>query len=205
MKLQRLWYDLVSVALVVDWPMVLGIFFVVAITLLAVAITIRHVSRQRRFSPDVANEHFTARHLPVAYISKDGKMKEMMLSHSQFVTFGDLNNKVLQKKHPMCTDESSWSHFCLLAAAEAYLRIANGKGEFNVAREQDTVNGVLESSIEDLVKPYMNYIFKVNTNIPPEKIKEALAAADETARTGSGTITNKMYKLNENIVSVVRI
>ena len=42
-----------------------------------------------------------------------------------------------------------------------------------MAREQDTINDVLESSIEDLVKPYMDYIFKVNTNIPPEKIKEA--------------------------------
>lgn len=202
-KIQRLWEDLVFVARAADWPMILGVFFLVAITLLAVAIVIRHTSRERRFSPDLANEHFTARHLPVVYLSKaDGKLKEMTLTHSQFMTFGDINNKILQKKHPMCTDESSWSHFCLLAAAEAYLRISTGKGEFNVADDQDTVNNVIESTIEDLAEPYVEHIFKRNTNVLGAKVKGALTASTLAARTGSGTTTETIHKLNANAVSI---
>lgn len=204
-KIQQLWGDLVFVARAADWPMILGVFFVVAITLLAVAITMRHISRKKRFSPDVANEHFTASHLPVMYLSKKGKLKEMTLTHSQFVTFGDINNKVLLKKHPMCTDDSGWSHFCLLVAAEAYMRISSGRGEFNVADDQDTVNNVIETTIEDLAEPYVEHVFQRNTNATPAEIKKALDASSAVARTGSGSTIKNLYKLNDNTISIVNV
>lgn len=177
------WHRVVSFSKNADWPMVQGVLFILLMVGLIVAIYIRHTTRDRLLSRN-SEEHFTARYLPVTYLSfKTGNLKDMLLSPSQYVVFGMLNNEALKRKHGMCTDEPSWSHFCLLAAAEVYQRVSNGRGQFRRSSSpEDSINSIIESSIQDLAVPYMQYLFRSKTNISNWKINASIASSDTATR-----------------------
>lgn len=179
------WVRLVSFSKNADWPLILGVFFIILLFGLLAAITIRHHARTRLLTRS-SKEHFTSRRLPVAYLSaKSGQIEDMLLNPSQFVTFGILNKAVANSRHGMCTDNTSWSHFCLLAAAEAYQRLGSGcLGQFGKKKldENETLDSLIHSSIQDLAEPYTRYLFSSKTTIPKDKIDEAIVQSRTAAR-----------------------
>ena len=147
-KKREVWNSTATFSKNVDWPAVLAIFFLISLFFLAVALYIRHASRDRLLRR-TSRDHFTSRHLPVAYLSsKTGTVEDMLLTPSQFIVFGILNYEVMKRKHGMCTDQPSWSHFCLLAAAEAYQRMSGGGGQFSERDNcSDRLDFVIDSSL----------------------------------------------------------
>nr|BDT62712.1 MAG: wsv021-like protein [Metapenaeus ensis nimavirus]GBG35441.1 wsv021-like protein [Metapenaeus ensis nimavirus] len=211
------WDHLVSLSKRADWPMILGVFFLTLSIGLITAIYIRYATRERLLARS-CEDHFTSRYLPVAYLSsKSGKVKDMFLNPQQFVVFGILNERVSRRRHAMCTDQLSWFHFCLLAAAEVYQRIASptGEGQFNIkAKDKNISNSVvadhllldnvIDSSIQDIVKPYMRYIFGSKTNVPLDEIEASMSSSDTEARgvSGIGPIGN-ISAADVKIISVL--
>nr|BDT62983.1 MAG: wsv021-like protein [Trachysalambria curvirostris nimavirus] len=183
----KIWDRLVSFARNVDWPIALGVFYLISMIGLTVAIYLRCAARERLLVRP-SGSHFTSRYLPVAYLSSaSGKVEDMFLSADQFVVFSILNDKISKRRHAMCTDQLSWFQFCHLAAAEVYQRISSpvSEGQFNSGRDDHgglLLDRVIDSSIQDLVKPYIRYIFMSKTNVPPHVLDASMSLADTRAR-----------------------
>ena len=203
-RIEQLWSSAVTLSKNADWPMALGVFFVILVMGLAVALYVRYTSRDRLLAR-TPEDHFTYRHLPVAYLSsRTGRIEDMLLTPSQFIVFGTLNNEVMKRKHGMCTDQPSWSHFCLLAAAEAYQRVSGVRGQFSKGHNpDDTLNFVIDSSIQDLAKPYAMFLFRSKTNVPHQLVTASLESAEYKARgvLGLGPVPDLPSK-NISIVSI---
>ena len=203
-KRKEAWNNAVSFSRNVDWPVVLGFFFIIMIIGLAVALYIRYASRDRLLTRS-SEDHFTSNHLPVAYLSsRTGKIEDMLLTPSQFIVFGTLNNEVMKRKHGMCTDHASWLHFCLFAAAEAYQRVSGVGGQFSKrSNPNDTLNSVIESSIQDLVEPYVKYLFRSKTNVPRRRVEASLESTINKARGVKGL--GPVPEIHSNTISIVTV
>lgn len=202
--LKNTWTGTVDFSKNVDWPMILGVVFLILMVGLLVALTIRHNARARLLSHDWRG-HFTSKHLPVAYLSKTGEMKDMLLNHSQYIVFGTLNNKVANMRHGMCTDDPGWTHYCLLSAAEAYQRLTDSaSGQFGkVSSQEDTVDSVVAASVNDMAEPYVRFLYSSKTDVPSREVEDALSTARTTARGVSGLpIIDDISSQNISVVSI---
>lgn len=195
------WNDLVDISKNADWPMVSGVVFLVLVIGLTIVMTLRHNARDRILSR-TGEDHFTSKHLPVTYLSEAGELKDMFLTPSQFFVFGIFNNEVASMRHGMCTDDPGWSHFCLLAAAEAYQRMT-ADGQFGAkAAEEDTLDRLIASSINDISEPYIRFIYSTKTDVSPQEVEDALAVARTTARGAKGL--SPLGDISSRNISIVR-
>ncbi|AAK77706.1 ORF37 [White spot syndrome virus] len=198
-----MWNKIVITTKRMNWPMVVGVFFILAITALAVALYIRHASKQEKYSTSHINEQFTAKQLPVTYLSKTGKLKDMHLTHSDFMAYVDVHNRTKTLKHPMCTDEAGWAHFCLLASAEAYRRIRYGRGEFGP--EKHSLAETIQSTVQDMSEPYITHIFKKNTDVDGHGMQSVLEKNRNKIRMGDGKTSSETYNLSDKSISIVGV
>nr|BDT63153.1 MAG: wsv021-like protein [Sicyonia whispovirus] len=171
-------YVLHSVALLarsVEWPLVLGVFYLLLVTALAVALGARHYARRRMLS-EPPSQHIFSRYLPVVYLTPEGRVGRMALSPSEYVVYASIYHSMLGKKHALCTDLASWSNFCAFAASEAYRRMSGGSGTLGRGGESDgsSLSYVMESSLEDVQRPYLRRIFLTFTDLPRAELEGLL-------------------------------
>nr|BDU62164.1 wsv021-like protein [Chionoecetes opilio bacilliform virus]GAV93155.1 hypothetical protein SCV_031 [Chionoecetes opilio bacilliform virus] len=196
------WKDIGDFTRNIEWPVVLGVLFMTMLAGLMIAVSIRYHSRSRLLSRS-GKSHFTSRVLPVAYLSKTGELKDMMLTPSQFIVFNTLYHKTSTMKHGMCTDDTSWVQFCLFAAAEAFQRLSSS-GQFRQQADDDeTVDDLVISSIASLEEPYIRYLFSSKTDVSAEEVEGALLDVQSSGRGVTGL--QPVADLAERNISVVSI
>lgn len=137
----------------VDWPSVAAVVAIIAMIGLMIAIIFRRQFRTYLYNRSPA-EYYMSKHLPVAYLSDDGKAKDMWVTPSEFVAFGGLYNIAKGLKHGMCTDDAGWTQFCLFAAAKAYRTMRDDYGD-----NDRSVEEVVAVSAEETTMPYLRFLY----------------------------------------------
>ena len=160
----------------VDWFTVVGIFAVIMLVGLTAAITMRFNARKRLRNQDY-NNRYTTRYLPVARIKRDGAgkitTKDMALNPSQFTLFVSIYKEVYSTMRvQMCTDDTSWSHFSLLVAAEAYKRLEESS---NHDDDQEDISEFIAKCVEDTIEPYLMLLAsKTSGEVDVDRLEEEL-------------------------------
>lgn len=139
----------------VDWPSVVGIFTIVAMVGLMVAIIFRHRFRMTVFNRKPI-DYYNSKHLPVAYLEeKTGRVKDMWMTPNEFVIFGGLYKMVNNMRHGLCTNDAGWAQFCLFAAANAFRELNK---ETLTGEEPKTIRKLVAKSVEDTSVPYLRFL-----------------------------------------------
>ena len=126
-KIERTLQKVGEVSKRVDWPSVVGIFTIIMMLGLMVAILFRHQFRMAAFNKK-PKDYYNSKHLPVAYLEeKTSRVNDMWLTPNEFVVFGGLYKITNNMKHGLCTDNAGWTQFCLFAAAKAFKELEKKK------------------------------------------------------------------------------
>lgn len=137
----------------IDWPSIVSVVTIIAMIGLMIAIIFRRQFRQHLYDRTPA-DYYMSQHLPISYLSDDGKARDMWVTPSEFVSFGGLYNIAKGMKHGMCTDDAGWTQFCLFAAAKAYRTMRDGDGD-----NDRSVEEVVADSIEKTTMHYLRFLY----------------------------------------------
>ena len=153
-RLETIFEKISDISKRVDWPSVVGLFTIVAMVGLMVALILRHQFRVSAFNRKPI-DYYNSKHLPVALLEeKTGRVKDMWLTPNEFVIFGGLYKKVDKMRHGLCTDDAGWTQFCLFAAAKAFREIEKK----NKDKEALTEHGLVAKSVQDTFVPYLKFL-----------------------------------------------
>lgn len=137
----------------IDWPTIAAVVTIVVMIGLMVAVIFRRQFRARLYDR-TPSDYYMSKHLPVPYLSDDGKERDIWVTPSEFVSYGGLYNIAKGMKHGMCTDDAGWTQFCLFAAAKAYVTMRNSDGD-----DGRYVEEVVADSIEKTSMPYLRFLY----------------------------------------------
>lgn len=163
-----------DLAKAVDWPTVLGLFTVIMMGALLIALVFRHQLKKRKLSVKPEDYLIKSKHLPITILDTDtGKTKDMWVNPNDYATFGALYQIGNSMRHGACTDSLGWTQYCLFVAADAFKKVseAKKKSKAKLSKEQlqqleEPVYKTVARSMEGLVKPYLRYIGR---NLPPNR------------------------------------
>nr|BDT63174.1 MAG: wsv021-like protein [Hemigrapsus takanoi nimavirus]GBG35371.1 wsv021-like protein [Hemigrapsus takanoi nimavirus] len=159
-KIERILGEVGEISKRVDWPSVVGIFTIVAMVGLMVAIIFRHQFRMAALNKKPI-DYYNSKHLPVAFLEeKTGKVKDMWLTPNEFVAFGGLYKMADNMRHGLCTDDATWIQFGLFAAAKAFRELKK-KDKYKEAlteEEPRTIRKLVAKSVEDTSVPYLRFL-----------------------------------------------
>lgn len=137
-----------------NWSHVLGVFSILMLIVLLVALTIRHTFRMKLYNKQ-SDQHFNSKFLPVSFLEpKTGRVRDMWLSPNEYVVFAGLVKQCQRFRHGLCTDTPGWTQFAYFAAANAYNRLRDASD----VQQSITVPSLLAKSIEDVVTPYLLFL-----------------------------------------------
>lgn len=139
---------------IIDWPLIMALFFIIMVLGLGVALHMRHEKRKKILSADL-KARFTKAYLPVSYLDKNNlEIKDMWLNPNQYVIFSSLVNRIYEEfRHGLCSDSCSWNHFALLAGSEAYRRLCSEV-------DNDDLDVLLAKVVENYAIYYCELTFK---------------------------------------------
>lgn len=137
----------------IDWPSIVAIVTITAMIGLMIAIIFRRQFRTQLYDRTPA-DYYMSKHLPVSYLSDDGKVRDMWVNPSEFVSFGGIYNITKQLKHGMCTDDAGWTQFCLFAAAKSYRAMRDGDYVYDRSVEE-----VVADNVEKTTVPYLRFLY----------------------------------------------
>lgn len=183
----------------VDWPSIVAIVTIIAMIGIMIAIIFRRQFRTQLYNRTPA-DYYTSNHLPVSYLSDDGKGRDMWVTPSEFVSFGGLHNIAKGMKHGMCTDDAGWTQFCLFSAAKAYRTMRDGDGD-----DDRSVEEVVADSVEKTTMPYLRFLYRKIGGVSTKDMTEELdRVASETSTEDNfrGVKGRTMPRLTD-IVSVI--
>lgn len=153
-ELERIFEKVSDICKRVDWPCVVGIFTIVAMVGLMMALIFRHQFRVSAFNRKPI-DYYNSKHLPVTCLEeKTGKVKDMWMTPNEFVTFGGLYKKVNNMRHALCTDDAGWTQFCLFAAAKAFREQEKKDKDKEALTEEELV----AKSVQDTFMPYLRFL-----------------------------------------------
>lgn len=159
-RLQRTFNKAGDISKRIDWPSVVGIFTIVAMMGLMVAIIFRHQFRMAAFNKKPI-DYYNSKHLPVAYLEeKTGNVKDMWLTPNEFVSFGGLYKIANNMRHGLCTDDAGWTQFSLFAAAKAFRELEKKDKYKEALMEEEliTIRKLVAKSVEDTFVPYLRFL-----------------------------------------------
>lgn len=159
-RLERTFDEVGDISKRVDWPSVVGIFTIVMMVGLMVAIIFRHQFRLAAFNKKPI-DYYNSKHLPVAYLEeKTGKVKDMWLTPNEFVAFGGLYKMADNMRHGLCTDDAGWTQFCLFAAAKAFRELEKKDKDKEALTEEESraIRKLVAKSVEDTSVPYLRFL-----------------------------------------------
>lgn len=150
----------------IDWPNVLGLFTVVMMGALLIALVFRHQLKTRKLNIKPEDYLVKSKHLPITVINTNtGKTKDIWVNPNDFATFGALYKIGNSMRHGACTDSPGWTQYCLFAAADAFQKVTKIKKtpKARLSKEQlqqleEPVYRIVARSMEDLIIPYLKYI-----------------------------------------------
>ena len=169
MRLQRTFDKVGDLSKRVDWPSVVGVFTIVMMVGLMVAIIFRHQFRMAAFNKKPI-DYYNSKHLPVAYLEEEtGKVRDMWLTPNEFVAFGGLYKMADNMRHGLCTDDAGWTQFCLFAAAKAFRELEKKDKALTEEEELRTIRKLVAKGVDDTLMPYLRFL---NNKFKPGVKKE---------------------------------
>lgn len=183
--LERAFTELGDISKRVDWPSVVGIFTIVMMVGLMVAIIFRYRFRMAAFNRKPM-DYYNSKHLPVAYLEeKTGKVKDMWVTPDNFVIFGGLYKLADNMRHGLCTDDAGWTQFCLFAAAKAFreLQKTNKSTEAITEEEPRMIRKLVAKSVKDTSVPYFRFLNNKFKGVKASEKNEEIERVERFPRT----------------------